>query len=313
MGKVDEAKVILAELGLPRPQQTEIASLTLLALCNVVENTPWSSAQRISLTISKGIMLFMEEKYKKRYAPNTRETVRRQVLHQFVQARLADYNPDSPGLPVNSPRAHYAISDKALQAIQTFGTPKWTAAKAHFIEFVGKLSEKYSSPRDLQRVPVLLPGGKEVVLSPGKHNLLQAGIVSEFAPRFVGGAKLLYLGDTEDKVLYFDRESFSKLHVLPNEHSKLPDIVLFEERKNWLVLVEAVTSHGPMSPKRIEELSALLSGCRANLIFVSAFLDFGEFKRHMSDIAWETEVWIAECPDHLVHFNGDKFLGPHKS
>ncbi|MFS2517149.1 MULTISPECIES: BsuBI/PstI family type II restriction endonuclease [Parabacteroides] len=30
----------------------------------------------------------------------------------------------------------------------------------------------------------------------------------------------------------------------------------------------------------------------------------------MADIAWETEVWIAENPGHMIHFNGDRFIGP---
>ena len=27
-------------------------------------------------------------------------------------------------------------------------------------------------------------------------------------------------------------------------------------------------------------------------------------------INWDTEVWIAELPEHMIHLNGDQFMGP---
>ena len=111
MIKIEEAQEILKALGLPIAQQNEMSALTLLALCNTKEVDSWAKASRQSLGVTKGIMSFVAENYGKPYAPNTRETFRRQVLHQFVQGRIADYNPDEPDLPVNSPRAHYAISE----------------------------------------------------------------------------------------------------------------------------------------------------------------------------------------------------------
>lgn len=125
MSKIKEAQAILKELGLPDAQQNEISGYTLLALCNVKEKDKWSSAYKKSLGISKGIMAYISEYYKKDYAPNTRETFRRQVLHQFVQAGIADYNPENSGLPVNSPRTHYALSVIALETIKTYKTKKW--------------------------------------------------------------------------------------------------------------------------------------------------------------------------------------------
>ena len=124
MDKIKEAQIILKELGLPKLQQNEISALTLLALCNIKEEDNWKNSTKNSLGVSKGIMQFITKIYNKEYAPNTRETVRRFVLHQFVQARIADYNPDIPDLPVNSPKAHYALSNEALLAIKTYNTKK---------------------------------------------------------------------------------------------------------------------------------------------------------------------------------------------
>lgn len=310
MSKIEEAQAILKELGLPDAQQNEISGYTLLALCNIKEKDKWSNSFRQSHGVSKGIMTFIAENYGKEYAPNTRETFRRQVLHQFVQAGIADYNPDIPDLPVNSPRAHYAISAKALETIKTFGTRKWKNSVVQFKNEIGELIKKYSKERKLSRVPITLPNGKVLLLSPGKHNLVQAAIVEEFASRFAKGSILLYLGDTEKKNLHIDKKKLTSIGIPITEHSKLPDVVIYDESKEWLYLIEAVTSHGPMSPKRIVELEEFLINCNAGKIYVSAFPDFAEFKKHTKNIAWDTEVWIMEFPEHMIHFNGDRFLGP---
>ena len=310
MSKIEEAKSILRELGLPSAQQNEMSALTLLALCGIKKNDSWSDARRTSLQVTKGIMNFMAKQYNRTYAPNTRETVRRQVLHQFVQARIADYNPDNPTLPVNSPRAHYAISKAALNVVKTYNTKKWKSVLTKFKKEVGELTKKYVKDRNMNMIPLQLADGTVVKLSPGKHNKVQAAIVNQFASRFAPGGLLLYLGDTAKKDLITDAKKLAELGVPINQHSKLPDVVIFDPKRKWLFLIEAVTSHGPITPKRIIELEELLKKCNAGKIYVSAFPDFVEFKRHTNVLAWETEVWIMEHPTHMIHFNGDKFLGP---
>lgn len=310
MSKIEEAQAVLKELGLPDAQQNEISGYTLLALCNLRENDKWAKAFKQSHGVSKGIMAFISENYNKEYAPNTRETFRRQVLHQLVQAGIADYNPDIPNLPVNSPRAHYAISVIALETIKTFQSRKWKNSVKQFKNQIGELKVKYSKKRKMSRVPIKLQNGKVLQLSPGKHNEVQAAIVEEFASRFAKGSVLLYLGDTENKDLHVDKEKLKSIGIPITEHSKLPDVVIYDESKNWLYLIEAVTSHGPMSPKRIVELENFLIKCSAGKIYISAFPDFSEFKKHTKNIAWDTEVWIMEFPEHMIHFNGDRFLGP---
>lgn len=310
MLKIQEAQSILQELGLPNAQQNEISGYTLLAICNIKEKDKWSNAFKQSHGVSKGIMTFISKNYGKEYAPNTRETFRRQVLHQFVQAGIVDYNPDIPDLPVNSPRAHYAISEIALETIKSFKTRSWNKLVVDFKSQIGELKEKYNKEREMSRVPLKLSNGKILMLSPGKHNEVQAAIVEEFASRFAQGSKLLYVGDTEKKNLYVEKEKLESIGIPITEHSKLPDVVIYDESKNWLYLIEAVTSHGPISPKRIIELDEFLKDCKVGKIYVSAFPDFSEFKKHTNNIAWDTEVWIMEFPEHMIHFNGDRFLGP---
>lgn len=310
MGKVEEAQEILKALGLPPAQRNEMSALTLLALCQLGPDDAWIAARRASLTVTKGIMAFVERHYGRAYAPNTRETFRRQVLHQLVQAAIVDYNPDDPTLATNSPRAHYALTDAALAVAHAYGGGQWPAALDEFRNQHGALLELYLRRRAGRLVPLRLPGDRVLGLSPGRHNELQAAIVEQFVPRFVPGARLLYLGDTANKTAFIDEQALSALGLRLTEHDKLPDVLLYDDQRQWLVLVEAVTSHGPMSPKRVVELEHMFSPSPAGRIFMSAFPTFTEFRKHLNSIAWETEVWIAEIPDHLIHYNGDKFLSP---
>lgn len=310
MSKLEEAQEILKALGLPPAQYNEMAALTFLAVCNIKENDSWSNATRQSLGVTKGIMSFVNEHYGKSYAPNTRETFRRQVLHQFVQARVVDYNPDKPDLPVNSPNAHYALTNEVLEVIKSYKTKNWGKTLENFIATVGKLSEVYLKGRELNQIPVTLQNGETIKLSAGKHNEVQAAIVEQFAPRFANGGMLLYLGDTAKKDLFVDEKSLKDLGIPIDQHSKLPDVVIYDTKRNWLFLIEAVTSHGPVSPKRLLELEEFLRNCKAGKVYVTAFPDMTEFKKHSNNIAWETEVWLMEVPDHMIHFNGDRFIGP---
>jgi hypothetical protein len=262
------------------------------------------------MRITKEIMSFVNSEYNLNYAPNTRETFRRQVLHQFVQARIVDYNPDNPKLPVNSPNAHYAISNSALSVIKTFGSKKWNDAALKFTSFRKLSLKSYEKEREQNLIPVKINKELEIKLSSGKHNEVQAAVIRHFMPHFAKNGIVLYLGDTAKKDLYVNTKVIIEICIPIDRHSKLPDIMIYDKTRNWLYLIEAVTSHGPMTPKRIIELEELLENCRAGKIYITAFPDFAEFKRYMSEIAWETEVWLADSPQHMIHYNGDKFIGP---
>lgn len=313
MSKVLEAQEILKAFGLQEQQQNEMSALTLLALCNIKEEDLWRNATNESKRISNDIMAFVNENYKKDspYAPNTRETFRRHVLHQFAQSAIVRYNPDNPDLPVNSPKAHYALTIEALDVIKSFKTREWNKKLKIFSNQLPSLRSRYSDDRNMRRIPLVVEG-QEYQLSPGAHNQLQADVINEFAPRFAAGGKLLYIGDTEDKDLYVNTDGLNNLNLPITEHSKLPDIIISDELKEWLFLIEVVTSHGPISSKRLIELEEFTKDCPYGIVYVTAFPDNKEFRRHAGDIAWETEVWLADTPDHMIHFNGDRFIGPRR-
>lgn len=310
MSKREEAMEVLKGLGLPKQQQNERSCLTLLALAKLSEKTSWAKTQRPLLRIWD-IMGWMKDKYGKIYAANSRETIRRQTVHQFEQARLIDRNPDDPARPTNSGETRYQLTEDAAEVLRSFDTPDFSRNCRKFLEHHGSLTEAYKRARNLLKVPVTLPDGSKIKLSPGVHNELQRLIVEEFGARFAQGSMVIYLGDTARKRLMVAKDILDSLSIPDMNHDKLPDVVLYDERREWLFLIEAVTAHGPVSPKRHAELEALLKECPAKRVYVTAFMDFAGFKKYASEIAWESEVWIAEFPDHMIHFNGDKFLGPY--
>ncbi len=308
MGKIEQAQEILEALGLPPAQQNEISALTLLALARLSEDTDWKNAASESMRVHD-ILIEIKKKYGREYAENSRETIRRKVLHQFEQAGIAIRNADDPERPTNSGLNNYVLSDLVLNVVRSYGTSKWKAKSRIFVEQQGRLLDLYQKAREQTKIPLQVAEGKVYKLSPGKHNKLEVAIVEEFGPRFAPGAKLIYLGDTAKKTMMLDEITFTKLGVPVSEHGKFPDVILYDVKKRWLFLIEAVTVHGPVSPKRQIELEKLFEKCKAAKIYVTAFLDFATYKKYANDIAWETEVWIVEMPSHMIHYNGDKFLG----
>lgn len=308
---IEAARQIIISLGLPRAQQNERSALCLLALLNLTPGKAWDDAENPLMGITP-IMDWAREHYGKDYAPNTRETVRRQTMHQFVAAGIAQYNPDHPRRPVNSPKAVYRIEPATLALLRDFGSPQWEIKLAVYLAGRETLTAKYASEREQHRIPVRIAPGKEISLSPGEHSELIRAIIEDFAPRFAPGSVLIYAGDTGDKWGYFDAALLAGLGVDVDAHGKMPDVVLHYTGKNWLLLVESVTSHGPVDGKRRSELARLFAASTDGLVYVTAFPNRAVLGRYLGEIAWETEVWVADAPSHLIHFNGIRFLGPYE-
>lgn len=307
---IEAALQIIACLGLPTAQYNERSALTLLALLDLSSGKSWSQVKSPLMGITP-IMNWAREHYGKDYAPNTRETVRRQTMHQFCDAGIALYNPDKPDRPVNSPKAVYQIEPHVLTLLRTYGNELWPNQLERYLAVRTSLVERYAKEREQNRIPVRIAEGKEITLSPGVHSELIRDIIEDFAERFAPNSILIYAGDTEKKWGYFDEELLKGLNVNVGSHGKMPDVVLHYTDKNWLLLVESVTSHGPVDGKRHEELAKLFSESTAGLVYVTAFPDRALMGRYLGEIAWETEVWVADAPSHLIHFNGVRFLGPY--
>lgn len=309
---LEAARRILVSLGLPRAQQNERSALCLLALLNLPPGKAWSSADNPLIGITP-IMDWIRGHYGKEYAPNTRETVRRQTMHQFCAAGIAVYNPDKPDRPVNSPKAVYQIEPAVLALLRKFGTRAWRDALTAWLAERETLVARYAREREQNRIPVEIAPGRKITLSPGEHSELIRAVIEDFAPRFAPGSVLVYAGDTGDKWGYFDAALLAALGVDVDSHGKMPDVVLHYTDKNWLLLVESVTSHGPVDGKRHAELAQRFVGSTAGLVYVTAFPNRATMSRYLGEIAWETEVWVADAPSHLIHFDGERFIGPYNA
>lgn len=309
--RIDEALDILVQIGLPKQQLNERSALTLLALLDIRPTSTWKEATSRLIGITP-MMEFMAEHYGKKYKANTRETVRRQTVHQFLDATLILINPDRPERPVNSPKTVYKIEESALALIREYGTAEWSKNLRAYLASVETLQQKYAQEREMARLPIVIEG-QQRTLSPGGQNVLVKKIIEEFAPRFTPGGRLIYVGDTDEKFAYFCPEALATLGVTVDAHGKMPDIIVHFLERNWLVLIEAVTSHGPINPKRKQELERLFGQAIVPLVMVTAFLNRRAMVEYLPEIAWETDVWIAEDATHLIHFNGQHLLQLYQS
>ena len=288
--KVAAALEILKLLALPREQLNERSALTLLALADLKPSTPCSKATDKPRGITE-MMNYFSANYGKTYAPNTRETVRRFSVHQFLQAGIVLINPDDTTRPTNSPKSVYKLAPAALELLRSFGTDQWERNLKSYLSEKGTLAQKYAREREMEKIPVTTQDGTVIHLTPG--------------------GQLIYIGDTGDKWEHFDKKTLSSLGVEVEEHGKMPDVVIYHVKENWLLLIEAVTSHGPMDAKRRTELELLFKKSKAGLVYVTAFPTRKIMVRYLSAISWETEVWVADSPTHMIHFNGERFLGPY--
>lgn len=309
--RIEEALDVLRQLGMPNEQLNDRTAICLLALLDLPRTKNWDNASNPMLGI-RAILDFAREKLGHNYAENTRESVRKYSVKQLVAAGILLHNPDKPDRAVNSSDNCYQVESGALALLQKFGTRGWKAALPAYLETRQTLADQFAQHRDMQRIPVAINSKMKINLSAGKHSDLIRAIIEEFIPRFAPGGELVYVGDTGTKWGYFDEQLLHTVGVNVGNHGKMPDVAIYFREKNWLILVEAVASSGPVDGIRQAELSELFKTSKAGLVFVTAFPDRGEtMRKFLSVVAWETEVWCSSDPTHLIHFNGIRFLGPY--
>ncbi len=304
MDKLETIKNLLADVGMPDKQQSDLCALTMLGLANLKEGDSFKKASNNWIRIHD-VIQFINDNYGVTYAENSRETFRKQAMHHFRNAALIEDN----GKATNSPNYRYRITSDFLNVLKSIGTKKENLSLQNFLSVHEKLVDTYASKKTMPMMPVKI-NNIDYVISPGSHNQLQKAILEEFAPRFAPNSECLYVGDTTNKDLVKNVNKLSELGFEITLHDKMPDVVLYRADNNWLYFIEAVDSVGPMSPERVIDIQRMTKNVNCGKIFVTAFLDFKKYKRFSEQLAWETEVWIAEMPDHMIHLNGDKFLGP---
>jgi len=310
MSKVDEAQEILRAFDFDRRRTNETAARTLLALAGMDERATWAEATNERMGI-RAILDWMRGPLGHPIAENSRETIRRFVLHQFVDAGFCLYNDDDPTRATNSSKNNYRLSPEALLTIQQYGTADFKLSIEEYLAEVGGLVTKYRAARNLTRIPVTTVEGEVFTLKAGGQNGLIKAMVEDFCAYFVPGGEVLYVGDADSKLMVFEQKRLALLGVSFDVHGKFPDLIVYQSETNWLFLMEACSTHGPVDHVRFSELSGMFRDCTAGLIYVSCFPDRSVMRRFLADLAWETEAWVASDPTHMIHLNGSKFLGPH--
>lgn len=311
--RIAEALQVLRKLGMPREQLNDRTAICLIALLNIPPQKQWSQAENPLLGI-RAILDFAREKLGVNYAENTRESIRKYSVKQLVSAGILLHNPDKPDRPVNSSDNCYQVEAGSLEFLKKFGSKEWAGSLPAFLEERGTLAAQHAQARDRHRVPVRVRDNQKITLSAGPHSDLIRAIIEDFGSNYVPDGELVYVGDTGAKWGYFDIKLLASLGVQVGQHGKMPDVVMYDCERNWLVLIEAVASGGPVDSGRHVELAELFQQSTAGLVYVTAFPDRGViFRKFLSAVAWETEVWCASDPTHLIHFNGERFLGPYSA
>lgn len=316
--RVNEALEILGALGVPveglTPRRQEKMAKAFLAVAGMQPKTPWVDVKDSSdgrQLLSRQIIAAMNLYWDEAIADSSYDDIRRKDLVMPVAALVVLNSAKNPNANTNDGTRGFALNPAAANAIRAFGTLQWRKEVAAFLQGRQSLAEQLQRERNLARISVQIKDGLSLTFSPGAHNLLQKQVIESFLPIFGFGAQVLYVGDTAKKNLFVDKVGLAELAFFELAHDKLPDVVAYSKTKNWLYLIEAVTTVNPISELRRRTLASLTAQCKADVIYITAFADRIAYRKFAHDIAWETEVWIADAPEHMIHFNGDKFLGPH--
>ncbi len=315
---INEALDIIDSVGIPlsgkRSRALENMAMSFLAVAGITKSWKEAKGQNEHRHLkTREIIKFINENFEENISPGSYDDIRRKHLKLLVLADLILNSANNPSAAQNDPTRGYTLSSEFKSLITYYGSNEWDIKLKLFLKNRPTLSEILQRKRDLPKVRITLSSEHILEFSQGGHNQLQREIIEEFLPRFGVGCTVLYVGDATDKFLHRDDDKLKELGFFELNHDSLPDIVAYNPDKNWIYLIEAFFTSGPMSEERMLELKKSLKDCTADLIFVTAFTSKGDFRKNVTDIGWESEVWTADNPDHLVHFNGGKFLGPYQT
>jgi type II restriction enzyme len=307
---------ILDKFGIPTettPRRLERMAISFLACGDIKKITDFKNIKDINDSYSlktREVISYVNENFNENISSGSYDDIRRKDLKLLTVSGIVLHS--SPNAATNDSTRGYSINPLYAELIKIFGNKDWERIVISKLKGVEPLNQKLKRQRDLRKVNVTLPSGGKIEFSAGEHNDLQKAIIEDFLPRYGYDAEVLYVGDTSDKYLHLEKEKLEKLNFFEISHEELPDVITYSKEKNWIYLIEAVHSSGSISEIRLLQLQKLTKNCTADIVYVTAFLNRPKFRKFMTEIAWETEVWIADNPDHMVHFNGDKFFGPYK-
>lgn len=312
---INHTLFILESFGVPidgTPRRLERMAIAFLAVIDVRKVGNFKNAKDLSKKYSlktREVIEYVNKHFQEKISSGSYDDIRRKDLKLLVAGNIVMQS--SPNSATNDSTRGYGLNPFYTKILNSYPSKNWYNQAKKYLKDIEPIAEILKRKRNIKKIPVQLPSGKKIKFSLGLHNNLQKAIIEEFLPIYGYGAKVLYVGDTSDKYLHLDKEGLNELDFFEISHEELPDVIAYSKKKNWLYLIEAVHSSGTISELRLLQLKELTKKCKADIVYVTAFLDRKIFRKFIADIAWETEVWIADNPEHMIHFNGDKFLGPY--
>ena len=230
----EEARRLLKLFEFDEKRTNDMAARTLLSLLNLREGDTWNQATNNRIGV-RGLMDWMRKKLDYQIAENSRETIRREVLHQFVAAAFCEHNDDDPDRPTNSSKNVYRVSPNALSVIRMYSgsnddtSSEFRIALEEYLAYAPSLVELQREERKIHKIPVRMPSNEIAYINPGGQNKLIKSMVEEFCPRFAPGGQVLYIGDADSKTSNYNKELLSSLGINLDMHGKMPDLVVYQK------------------------------------------------------------------------------------
>lgn len=314
---IREALFIIEQLGIPTEGLTgrdkEKMAMALLAAGDVKKSSDWSkikSANDGYGITTKQCIDFYNTYLDENMSKGSYDYVLRDGLNKLIIGGIVDRS--KPEANLSDSTRGYRISAEYARIICKFGQSDWEKQVEIFNKTHKTYQERINQIRDIPQITVRTVDGKEFQLKDGEHNLIQQQVITEFLPRFGYGATVLYCGDSDNKYgVINEKDKLEEIGIHDLSQGKLPDVVAYSEEKDWIYLIEAYHTSNPITPERKFELEEMVGENAEKCIFITAFQSNESYRSCTEELAWETEIWIATNPDHMIHRNGCRFMGPY--
>ena len=313
---LNDAKQILHAVGMPEKLCNPRCVMTFAAFAEIkASDAKWKNVSE-SYKGTKFIHDFINEQFpnkagldNKGYAENSRETIRDDTIKPWISAGILEAK---PGLATNDKNNSYRFTAHFAALIRSYGTDQWLESLKDYKESHEDYAKYLKQAKKIERDYELDFGDINIKLKKSGHNKLQIDLLNSL-PKLIskGKPELLYIGDASDRYLIFEKERMKKLgiHVM-SETAKLPDIIMYDPVDVRIIFIEAYYSGGAFTIDRVNEIKRACQ-CKdvMEVVFITGFQDTKKMLRAFNYVAWDTEMWSADEPTHLVHKNGDKFIG----
>lgn len=303
---ISTVKEILNEIGFPQKNITDITSICVLAL---YDTKPRSHLIKNYTSLAQGarirdILDYSRTDLGKNYAENTRETVRKHSLKYLVDSGMVIQNADDPNRVTNSGLNNYILSDSFKKLLDAYlsNNTEYNIIKNEFVDSV--TIERRDNIEKLKKKPVIINSpilDRELILSPGDHNIIEKFIVEDIFPKIAPNFQLVYIGDTKSKNLFIDYDICKTIGLTIDVHTKIPDVIGYDDTTKTIILFEAVASSGPIDDLRKKELLEIFQHWTGKLIFGTAFLSSKLFQSFSTTIACGTTAYIIESRKKITY------------